>query len=43
MVAKVFIDDLNVEVNFTRSFLKHILKKDLYIQDFDDIVNYDFN
>ena len=37
IVAKIFIDDLNVEVNFTRSFLKHILKKDLYIHDFDDI------
>ncbi|KRX10838.1 HECT-domain-containing protein [Pseudocohnilembus persalinus] len=34
---------MEVEVNFTRSFLKHILKKDLYITDLEDIDPEQFN
>ncbi len=31
------IKKINVEIDLTRSFLKHILKKNLYLADLDDI------
>lgn len=36
-IAKALISQLDVEVDLTRSLLKHILKKDLYIKDLEDI------
>ncbi|KRX10837.1 HECT-domain-containing protein [Pseudocohnilembus persalinus] len=43
LVGKVIYDKMEVEVNFTRSFLKHILRKDLYITDLEDIDPEQFN
>ncbi len=39
-VALAVQQNLSVDINFTRSFLKHILKKDLYISDLDDFVRW---
>ena len=32
-----FLENWKIKVSFTRSFLKHILGKHLYIEDLDDI------
>lgn len=37
LIAKGLIEGLDIEVDFTRSFLKHILRKTLYIKDLEDI------
>ena len=41
MIARIIgialIKNINVEIDLTRSLLKHIFKKDLYIVDLDDI------
>ncbi|KRX01040.1 HECT-domain-containing protein [Pseudocohnilembus persalinus] len=37
LVAKGLMEQIEVEVDFTVSFLKHILKKNLIIQDLEDI------
>lgn len=37
IIAYVLLKGLEVEIDFTKSFLKHIFKKDLYITDLDDI------
>jgi len=37
IIAKSLIMDWNCEVDLSRSFLKHILRKDLYISDLEDI------
>ncbi|KRX08891.1 HECT-domain-containing protein [Pseudocohnilembus persalinus] len=37
LVAKAVIENWNLEVTFSKSFLKHILGKDLYISDLEDI------
>ena len=37
VIGMALIKNINVEVDLTRSLLKHIFKKDLYIADLDDI------
>lgn len=37
LVAKAIIENWNLEVTFCKSFLKHLLNKELYIQDLEDI------
>lgn len=37
LVAKGLIENLDLEIDLTRSFLKHILKRTLYISDLEDI------
>ncbi|KRX10841.1 HECT-domain-containing protein [Pseudocohnilembus persalinus] len=37
LIGKILHDGMEVEVSLTKSFLKHILKKDLYISDLEDI------
>lgn len=37
LVAKAIIENWNLEVTFCKSFLKHMLNKELYIQDLEDI------
>lgn len=37
VVAYILLNKWQVEIDFTKSFLKHLLKKDLYISDLDDI------
>ncbi|KRX02286.1 HECT-domain-containing protein [Pseudocohnilembus persalinus] len=37
LVAKGLIEGLELEVDLTRSFLKHLLKRNLYIKDLEDI------
>jgi len=36
-MAKAILDKNSIEINLTRSFLKHIIGKDIYISDFEDI------
>lgn len=36
-IAKILIENWMFEVDFSRSFLKHMLGKDLYISDLEDI------
>ena len=36
IISFALIKNINVEVDLTRSLLKHIFKKDLYIADLDD-------
>lgn len=36
-IAKALISQLDVEIDLTKSFLKHILRKNLYINDLQDI------
>ena len=37
LVGKVILDNLNIEVNFVQSFLKHIIGETLYIRDLSSI------
>ena len=37
LIGKVILDNLNIEVNFVQSFLKHIIGQTLYIKDLSSI------
>lgn len=37
LLGKALIENWNIEVTFAKSFLKHILGHDLYINDLEDI------
>ena len=37
LIGKIILDNLNIEVNFVQSFLKHILGETLYIRDLSSI------
>lgn len=37
LIGKIIVDNLNIEINFVQSFLKHILGETLYIRDLSSI------
>jgi hypothetical protein len=37
LVGKALVEGWNLEINFTRSFLKHLLGSTLYVEDLQDI------
>jgi len=37
LIAKSIVEKLEVDIDFTRSFLKHILRRNLYFNDLEDL------